>query len=177
MIVQDYMERNALTASQRKGVAGGNAIWEYIVDTFDPAVRDTLLSSENYFYYLCLNGKYSKECAPRYLGRKAHEKLNKKGAFDGVRIHTDALMEVVARMRGGSVTIVVLMDSMDWFDPAGTEEQGQVQGLWRVLSKGGRVLLRSASLKPWYIGVFETEGFRAECVGRRVGGRCIDRLV
>lgn len=177
MIVADYMETHKLTASQRKGLAGGQAIWEYVVNTFDPAVASTLLSTENYFYYLCLRGQYGRKCHPRYLGPRAYAKLSKPGAFDGVRIHTDALMEVVERIRESSLTIAVLMDSMDWFEPGGGEAGVQVRALWRVLKIGGRVLFRSASLRPWYVRVFQEEGFRCECVGRRTEGKCIDRLV
>lgn len=174
MIVEDYLAEHKLPESAGKTVAG-KAVWEYISNTFDPAVRDTLLSSENYFYHLCLQGRFSRSCHPRYLGGKAYKKLSKPGAFDGVRIHTDALMEVASRMSSGSVSIVVVMDSMDWFDPKGSEVRGQVEGLWRVLKSRGRFLLRSAGVRPWYISVFEEEGFKSECVGRRVGGRCIDR--
>ena len=37
----------------------GEAIWEYIMNTLDPVVRDTLISDDNYFYLLCLRGQYS----------------------------------------------------------------------------------------------------------------------
>ena len=37
----------------------GEAVWEYIVNTFDPVVHNTLIGDENYFYLLCLQGKYS----------------------------------------------------------------------------------------------------------------------
>ena len=37
----------------------GEAIWEYIVNTLDPVVKNTLVSDDNYFYLLCLQGRYS----------------------------------------------------------------------------------------------------------------------
>ena len=40
---------------------------------------------------------------------------------------------------------------------------------------GGRVLLRSAGLKPWYIAKFSAQGFRCERVAARTAGKCIDR--
>ena len=72
------------------------------------------------------------------------------------------------------------MDSMDWFDPDATgadatEAEFQVQALNRALKTGGKVLLRSAGLKPWYISVFEKNGFLAKRVGARLPGTCIDR--
>jgi betaine lipid synthase len=42
---------------------------------------------------------------------------------------------------------------------------------------GGRVLLRSAGLRPWYIRVFEEEGFKAKQVMARHPGAYIDRYI
>ncbi len=35
-------------------------MWQYISDTLDPIARDTLLSTDNFYYFLALNGKYTK---------------------------------------------------------------------------------------------------------------------
>ena len=70
-----------------------------------------------------------------------------------------------------------VMDSMDWFDPASDEAATQVQALNYALRLGGRVLLRSAGLKPWYISVFEQFGFSTRRVGARLPGTSIDRYV
>ena len=67
------------------------------------------------------------------------------------------------------------MDSMDWFDPQSDEALTQIHALNRALKLGGRVMLRSAGLKPWYIPVFESCGFAARRVGARFPGTCIDR--
>lgn len=84
-------------------------------------------------------------------------------------------------MQPASLTIAVLMDSMDWFSPAGPEAREQVRAVSRALKVGGRVLVRSAGVRPWYVRVFEGEGF----VGKRVGSRevrqgevgvCVDRV-
>lgn len=172
MILKDYEETSLAAGKMGKG---GEAIWEYVVNTFDPAVETSLLSSENYFYHLCLQGKFSRKCHPRYLGVKAHRTLSRAKAFDGLRIHTDAIMEVIARIQPNTLTIAVLMDSMDWFDPKGGEANEQVVALRRVLKVGGRVLFRTAALRPWYTDVFERNGFASSCVGRRTAGKCIDR--
>ena len=52
MIVEDH--RDQVESDLR-----GEAIWEYIVNTLDPVVKNTLISDDNYFYLLCLQGKYS----------------------------------------------------------------------------------------------------------------------
>lgn len=67
------------------------------------------------------------------------------------------------------------MDSMDWFDPNSDAAASQVEALNRALKLGGRVLLRSAGLKPWYVSVFEKLGFSTHRVAARLPGTCIDR--
>ena len=37
----------------------GEAIWEYLVHTLDPVAKNNLIGDDNYFYLLCLQGKYS----------------------------------------------------------------------------------------------------------------------
>jgi betaine lipid synthase len=44
-----------------------------------------------------------------------------------------------------------------------------------AIKLGGRVLLRSAGLRPWYIKLFEEEGFKAKQVMGRTPGAYIDR--
>ncbi|KAL7276227.1 hypothetical protein RUND412_000785 [Rhizina undulata] len=184
MIYEDYHYRNLPQppySSDRewtpeKGDKGGKAMWDYVVDTFDPVIEKTLLRDDNYFYLLCLQGAYSEKCRPGYLTPKAHTKFSKKGAFGGLRIHTDEISEVVARLRAGTLTIAVVMDSMDWFDRDGVEARKQIKALNNAMKMGGRVMLRSAGSKPWYTAVFEEEGFVAKRVGNREPGTCIDRV-
>ncbi|KAA8575153.1 hypothetical protein EYC84_004358 [Monilinia fructicola] len=140
----------------------GRAVWEYMVRTLDPVIETSLIGQENPYYLVCLQGRYTRTCHPEYLGAGAHRKLGRRGAFDGLRIHTDEMDEVVRRMAPGTLTIAVLMDSMDWFEAGGEAAAGQIRRLNRALKVGGRVLLRSAALKPW--------------VGARIAGACIDRV-
>lgn len=249
LIVDDY--ETTLTADQRRRMTqkqiSGEAVFKFLEDTLDPVINHTLLSSENYFYHVVLNGRYSKACAPRWLGQREYRRLTRDGGeiFDGLRIHTDEFIEVIRRMRGGSVGIVILMDSMDWFTPPEPKNvkfenlsdvndndnsdsdiqsspsritiplltrlrnrrkptdssrsrsqsksrstegplaaASQIEAVHRVLKVGGRVLLRSAARKPWYIGLFarledEATGaklWEIKCMGRREGGACIDRV-
>lgn len=247
LIVDDY-EATLMPEQRRKMThkqISGEAVFKFLEDTLDPVINHTLLSSENYFYHVVLNGRYSKACAPRWLGQREYRRLTRGGGeiFDGLRIHTDEFLEVVRRMRGGSVGIVILMDSMDWFTPPepknvkfedSTEDDdddnnspsdpstrttipiltrlrskrhnttpsrsrsqsksrstegtlaaaSQIEAVHRVLKVGGRVLLRSAALRPWYIDLFarledESTGaklWQIKCMGRREGGKCIDRV-
>ena len=67
------------------------------------------------------------------------------------------------------------MDSMDWFKVGENQAEVQVEALYRALKLGGKVLLRSAGLKPWYTALFEKHGFITKRVGARLPGMCIDR--
>lgn len=93
-----------------------------------------------------------------------------------MRIHTDELDEVIARVAPGTLTVAVVMDSMDWFDPGSGAAGQQIAKLNRALRRGGRVLLRSAGLRPWYVDEFERRGFAAKRHGAREPGACIDRV-
>ena len=60
MIETDFAAR---TSSVEPGKmcrrARGQAIWEYMVNTFDPVLENTLIGDDNYFYLLCTQGSYS----------------------------------------------------------------------------------------------------------------------
>jgi betaine lipid synthase len=78
-------------------------------------------------------------------------------------------------MRASSLTIAVIMDSMDWFSPSDQPTAAtQIRALNRALVHGGRVLLRSAALKPWYLELFEELGFRTSIVTERRPGTYTD---
>jgi betaine lipid synthase len=155
----------------------GAAIWEYMVQTLDPVIENCLIGEDNPYYLVCLQGHYTQRCHPDYLKPKSHQKLSRGGAFDGLRIHTDEIDEVVMRLTPGTLTVAVVMDSMDWFDPGAEAAGVQIRKLNRALKLGGRVLLRSAALSPWYIATFESLGFEGKRVGARTAGACIDRFV
>ena len=69
------------------------------------------------------------------------------------------------------------MDSMDWFDSGNDAAAIQIQALNHALKLGGRVMLRSAGLRPWYVAVFDRLGFSTQRVAARLPGTCIDRSV
>ena len=69
------------------------------------------------------------------------------------------------------------MDHMDWFEPEGPQATAEIRAVNRAMKLGGRVLLRSAGLRPWYIANFSAQGFACERVAARTSGTCIDRCV
>lgn len=153
-----------------------HAIWHYMVNTLDPVGEETHLGGDNPYYYVCLAGQFSRKCHPHYLDPEVHAKLSRPNALDGLRIHTDELEEVIARIMPGTLTVAVVMDSMDWFDQGSKAAATQVTKLNRALKMGGRVMLRSSALTPWYLKVFESHGFTPKCHGARKDGACIDRV-
>jgi betaine lipid synthase len=188
----DYTAFHEEPSDEALKSSSGNAIYEYVLNTFEPVINTTLLSTSNHYYLLTLLGHYTPTSHPTYLSPKSHIKLSKPNAFNGLRIHTDELSEVINRMRPGTLTIVVVMDSMDWFPPAGNQALKQIRALNRALKVKGRVMLRSAGLgkdllqwpgcmltvfaEPWYIRVFGECGFGVKRVAVRVPGSCIDRV-
>ncbi|KAL4804623.1 hypothetical protein BDV18DRAFT_165983 [Aspergillus unguis] len=169
--------RNQLAMIERDYRSGcSRAIWRYAIDTLDPVARQTHIVKDNPYYYVCMAGKYSRACHPEYLSPAAHDMLSRPGALDNISIHTDEIAEVLTRLGSETLTVAVLMDSMDWLDPQSEACTQQITRLKRAMKSGGRVLLRSAALRPWYIAKFESHGFSAECVGARTDGACIDRV-
>lgn len=117
LILADYHER------QKRGGGGsgggsGNAMWEYVVNTLDPVVESSLLGSDNYFYLLCLLRHYTPQSHPAYLSPASYKKLTQPGAFAGVRIHTDEINEVLARLKPGSLTVAVCALTSAGYGPA-----------------------------------------------------------
>jgi betaine lipid synthase len=177
MIEADHATYNTTTITTTTKPSRTSAIWHYMTDTLDPVADTTHIATTNPYYLVCLTGAFSPRCHPDYLSPQAHAILSQPGALDNLRIHTDDLTSVIARLSPGTLTVARIMDSMDWFDPADPATAGlQITGLNRALKMGGRVLLRSAGREPWYVREFEKSGFRGERVGERVPGGCIDRV-
>lgn len=156
----------------------GSSTMKYIVDTMDPLLERSLISSDNYFYYLTLNGRYTKDNCPTYLSKKNHEIFsNLSGSpLDSIRLHTDTLRNVLSRLASKTLTVAVIMDHMDWFDPEGIDAFNEISALQNALASNGRVLLRSAATHPWYIKTFEQLGFHCKPAAIRESGESIDRV-
>ncbi|KAJ3471491.1 hypothetical protein MRS44_001590 [Fusarium solani] len=177
MIEADHAESDLVKGPKpRAKNTRSHAIWHYMVNTLDPVAEETHIAADNPYYYVCMDGKFSPKCHPDYLSPKAHAKLSRPNALDGLRIHTDELEEVIARITPGTLTVAVVMDSMDWFDTGSRAAAQQITKLNRALQMGGRVLLRSSALTPWYIKEFEAHGFTPKRHGARTDGACIDRV-
>ncbi|KAI5969956.1 hypothetical protein CANMA_000996 [Candida margitis] len=160
----------------------GPSVIKYVIDTLDPIIERSLISEDNYFYYLCLMGRYTRTNCPDYLTTKGYKRLTGQKSVSGevpienIRLHTDLLNDVFARLSNKSITIAIIMDHMDWFDPNGVDVINEITAIKQCLVKGGRVMLRSAATHPWYIKTFESLGFKCEAAAIRQSGQSIDRV-
>lgn len=199
----------ALGVPQNQAEMIGDSVLKYVINTLDPAVRRCLISSDNYFYYLTLQGKYSRQNCPDYLTDKGYANLTSEQCINGesvkkpeensnpskergqasdldsgcglspidnIRLHTDTLNDVFARLSKKSITIAIIMDHMDWFDPKKDDATTEILALRECLAPGGRVMLRSAAQYPWYIKRFEKCGFKCKPAAIRRAHESIDRI-
>ncbi|CAK9435504.1 uncharacterized protein LODBEIA_P02310 [Lodderomyces beijingensis] len=160
----------------------GPSVINYVIDTLEPLIERSLIVDDNYFYYLCLIGAYTRTNCPDYLTTKGYKRLTGEKSTDGevpidnIRLHTDTLNDVFARLSTKSITIAIIMDHMDWFEPNGKDAISEISAVKKCLVEGGRVMLRSASQNPWYIKTFEELGFKCAPAATRVSGTSIDRV-
>ncbi|RKP28422.1 hypothetical protein METBISCDRAFT_20503 [Metschnikowia bicuspidata] len=159
----------------------GDSVLKYVIDTLEPIAYRSLISTDNYFYYLCLKGNYACNNCPAYLTEKGYRNLtikrtDGKMSIDNIRIHTDTLNDVFARLNQKSITIAIIMDHMDWFRPKLEDAKNEILAVHKCLVVGGRVMLRSAAQYPWYIKTFEQCGFKCKPAGIRHSGQSIDRI-
>jgi betaine lipid synthase len=150
---------------------------EYIENTLDPIASHSLLSTDQYFYYLCMMQRYHPQSCPSYLTREGFDTLRSPGALDCFRLHTDSILNVLHTLPDNYLTRLVVMDHMDWFDPTDHDElTREIQQMARALQKDGQVYWRSAGTKPWYNRIFEENGFVVEPLGVRQQNKAIDRV-
>ncbi|KAJ1965175.1 hypothetical protein GGI12_000951 [Dipsacomyces acuminosporus] len=153
---------------------------QYMADTLDPVASSTSFADDNYFYHLLFARQYSPECCPDYLTPKGFGALKKAVARDNThttfRLHTSTILDVLHGLQPGELTKAVIMDHMDWFSADDADEE--VVALARAIKKGGFVLWRSAARVPWYIKVFEKQGFAVQPLSIREPGSLnpIDRV-
>ncbi|MCP8719005.1 MAG: class I SAM-dependent methyltransferase [Asgard group archaeon] len=172
----------ALGVPANQAALMGPSVIKYVIDTLDPILKRSLISTDNYFYYLCMKGRYSKNNCPDYLTTKGYNRLSASDStaasspINNIRMHTDTLNEVFGRLNGKSITIAILMDHMDWFDPHGKDAINEISALKKCLAPNGRVMLRSAAPNPWYMKTFESLGFKVENSVVRKHGESIDRV-
>ncbi|KAH8096692.1 S-adenosyl-L-methionine-dependent methyltransferase [Cristinia sonorae] len=165
--------------NQRKMFLDEGSAYDFVKDTFDPIPSTALLRDGAYHYLLPLLGKYTHNSCPAYLTRQGFDALraNNCEAMDAFRLHTDSIINVLRGLPEAAITRAVIMDHLDWFTEGSPELDDEVANFYRVLSKGGFVLLRSAAKQPWYMQNFSKAGFKVSCISVRQGNKvAIDRV-
>ncbi|WVQ79348.1 hypothetical protein IAT38_001445 [Cryptococcus sp. DSM 104549] len=180
------------------------SVEDYVKATFDPIPTLTTLKDDNYFFFLCLNGRYTRASCPSFLKPEGFKALKAGRASDAFKLHTDTILNVLRGLPDENLTKVIVMDSMDWFDPipANTplppttsgaldtldptpeaalehlrsELDYEVLEMKRVLKVGGVAVWRSAAKRPWYRQRFEAAGFKVSPIDIRDNGEAIDRV-
>jgi betaine lipid synthase len=151
--------------------------YSYVVNTFDPVIKSTLLRDDNYFYYMPLMLKYRPNNCPAYLTEEGFNTLREDTSrLDAIKIHTRTIVEVLENeVADGELTKVILMDHLDWF--SNEDADGEISMVARKMAKGGRVFWRSAGKYPWYNSIFEARGFKVSpCQIREGETMYIDRV-
>ncbi|GMF04940.1 unnamed protein product [Ambrosiozyma monospora] len=128
----------ALGVPANQAAMMGNSVIQYVVDTFDPIISKYMISTDNYFYYLTLMGRYAKDNCPAYLTKDAYKKFTSQNSpLDNIRLHTDFLNDVFNRITKHSLTVAVIMDHMDWFSEDGTDADDEITALFHALAPVG----------------------------------------
>ncbi|EIW71585.1 hypothetical protein TREMEDRAFT_67852 [Tremella mesenterica DSM 1558] len=177
---------------------------DFISATLDPVPKLTTLKDDNYFFFLCLNGRYTRASCPAYLKPEGFHALKNAKINNAFKLHTDTILNVLRGLPDSSLTKIIVMDSMDWFDPIPpttplppvgaqaldqldhspevalehlrSELDFEILEMRRVLKIGGQAVWRSAAKRPWYRQRFELAGFKVEPVDIRENGKAIDRV-
>lgn len=71
MILDDHLDQDTLNPFHINLVdtMSGEAMWQYIINTLNPIARETLLSEDNFYYLLTLNGQYTRRSVDNPLRR------------------------------------------------------------------------------------------------------------
>jgi betaine lipid synthase len=153
------------------------SLYDYCVNTLDPVIENTLLSNDNYFYYMPLMLKYNQQNAPTYLKEESFNLLKSEPhRLDAIKIHTRTIVEVLSsEVPDCDLTKVILMDHLDWF--SNEDAAAEIDMVYRKMAKGGRVFWRAAGRYPWYNSLFEERGFKVvPCQIRENSTMYIDRV-
>jgi betaine lipid synthase len=142
----------------------------YAARTLNGVAQHSSLSKDNYFYFNCLMGQYTKDNCPKYLTREGFEQL-KEGAVDALHIVNAFFLPT---LQARTYTKVILMDHLDWMDLPTMRKVAQALG--RQLATGGRVIWRSAALQPPYAKLIQEAGFEVRCLQRADREAYMDRV-
>ena len=130
--------------SQYKG-----GIIQYVKDSVH-AVFAELPISDNYFWRVYINGRYTRECCPEYLKAENFEKL-KGGMIDNVSTTTNSVQGFL-ESHDEPISRFVLLDHMDWLsDHFFPLLEAEWQAIVNRAAPESRIIWRSGGLKTDFV--------------------------
>ena len=146
-------------------------LYRYTRESLVPVLTQTDIEHDNHYYYLVLNGRFSKDNCPDYLQEGPFKGLQEN--VHKIRNYNDSFVNVL----GSHIyDKVILMDHLDWTDHDYVQTLCDTLRYHMRYSVESKALLRSAARVPWYIEVFRRNGFVATRVATRQPDRCMDRV-
>jgi S-adenosylmethionine-diacylglycerol 3-amino-3-carboxypropyl transferase len=118
------------------------------------AVFAELPLADNYFWYVYLNGGYSRSCCPEYL-REANFARLKAGLVDRIELRTMSVADYLEQT-DEQITRFVLLDHMDWLSAIHSAELvREWEAIHRAAAPNARLLWRSAGRSSGFIDRLE----------------------
>ena len=124
-------------------------IVQFVEDCLD-AVFTKLPITDNYFWRVYMNGRYTKDCCPEYLKEENFARL-KDGLVDHVSVHTASVQQFL-ESHTGTISKFVLLDHMDWLsDRFFPMLEAEWQAIFDRAAPGARAIWRSGGLRTEFI--------------------------
>lgn len=123
-------------------------MYKFVVGSLSTVFKEFKLS-ENYFWYLYINGQYSRETCPNYLKQDNFELLKQNA--DKVNLITDTFYNVLEKSADNSFTHIILLDHFDWFWKDKDTQLRVWEQIKRVAEPNAKILFRSAASTRDYL--------------------------
>jgi betaine lipid synthase len=142
---------------------------EYLMYVFNNVFTHSHITTENYFYLLCLTGCFTKKCCPLYLQEKEFNDL--KPLVNKVNISTDYFINELEKRKYSKV---ILLDHLDWQDEEYVKKLSK--SLYEQTTDNAIIIWRSASKYPYYNFIIQEAGFNVTCENRHHDVELMDRI-
>lgn len=149
----------------------GNSVAQYMARCWNSLLMNNHISAENYFYYNIFNARYAHDNCPSYLKKTNIHRFKKEHLLEKLTISTDFFINELKKKKYDKI---ILMDHVDWLPKDKTQEL--VDALWDQTNPEGKIIFRSAGLKPVYVDLLEKKGFEVKCVSSFKTHAYMDRV-
>jgi len=123
-------------------------IHKFIVGSLSNVFKEFKLS-DNYFWYLYINGMYSKKTCPNYLKESNFELL--KANASRVTLKTDTFYNTLKVSNSNIFSHIILLDHFDWFWKDRNTQFSVWKEIQRVAKPNAKILFRSAASRRDYL--------------------------